>query len=154
MFVVFKNKQIIYLGNDHLEALQLFGANPIECAIHQIATLDELKNSWDMIQAKIGIGDTVQWTSQGVDQFAVPRIITKIDGKYAWVEGTNTGIPIEQLVVVKRKINYEAIEKTIDDIIKGIEGKFKEVINFDKIKIGLQKFKRLTDYLLTDEPKK
>lgn len=45
------------------------------------------------------IGDSVQWTSQGVDQFDAPRKITSIsdDGKYAFVEGTNTGIPIEQL---------------------------------------------------------
>ena len=45
------------------------------------------------------VGDEVQWTNQGVDQFDKPRKITGIsdDGKYAFVEGSNTGIPIEEL---------------------------------------------------------
>lgn len=45
------------------------------------------------------IGDEVQWTSQGVDQFESPKKITSIspDGKFATVEGSNTGIPVEQL---------------------------------------------------------
>jgi hypothetical protein len=44
-------------------------------------------------------GDYVQWQSQGIDQFREPRQITGFspDGKYAFVEGTNTGIPVEQL---------------------------------------------------------
>lgn len=46
-----------------------------------------------------GVGDEVQWTSQGAAQFETPRKITGIsdDGKFAFVEGTSTGIPTEQL---------------------------------------------------------
>jgi hypothetical protein len=155
MFVIFKDKKIVYLGTDHLEALQIFGANPIECSIHQIDTLEQLQQSWDLIQSKIGVGDSVQWTSQGVDQFVSPRTITRLEGKYAWVEGTATGIPIEQLVVVKRKINYEAIEKLVDDFVVGVEGKLKGIVQFDKIKSGLRKIKRFAELVLTDEqPKK
>lgn len=47
----------------------------------------------------IKVGDNVQWTSQGTDQFEEPKKVTKIsdDGKFAFVEGSNTGIPIDQL---------------------------------------------------------
>lgn len=46
-------------------------------------------------------GDSVQWTSQGVDQFESPRKITKIintpDGRLAQVEGSNTYLPVSEL---------------------------------------------------------
>ena len=47
----------------------------------------------------IKIGDEVQWESQGADQFESPKKVTAIseDGKFAFVERSNTGIPIEQL---------------------------------------------------------
>jgi hypothetical protein len=51
----------------------------------------------------IKIGDAVQWTSQGADQFAEPRKIKSIseDGEYAFVEGSDTGIPINEISVTK-----------------------------------------------------
>jgi hypothetical protein len=49
-------------------------------------------------------GDLVQWTSGGVDQFETPRRVRGIhqrDGKeWAFVEGTNTGVPVSELTVV------------------------------------------------------
>ncbi len=49
-------------------------------------------------------GDRVQWTSQGAAQFETPRTVRSVeqgpDGRmYAMVEGTETGIPVEQLSV-------------------------------------------------------
>jgi len=54
---------------------------------------------------EIKIGDEVQWTSQGTDQFAEPRKIKSIseDGKYAFVEGSDTGIPVSELSVTEVK---------------------------------------------------
>jgi len=46
---------------------------------------------------KLKVGDIVQWTSQGVDQFAKPRKITKLINGHATVEGSNTGIPLKEL---------------------------------------------------------
>lgn len=45
------------------------------------------------------IGDYVQWESQGVLQFEVPRKVTYVspDGAYVMVEGSATGIPMEQV---------------------------------------------------------
>lgn len=52
--------------------------------------------------AKVAVGDFVQWASGGVDQFPIPRRITSIadDGKFAFVDRTSTGLPIEELTVV------------------------------------------------------
>ncbi|MBI2889559.1 MAG: hypothetical protein HYY13_02125, partial [Nitrospirae bacterium] len=48
---------------------------------------------------ELALGDTVQWESQGMLQFDVPRKITGFsdDGTIAFVEGTGTGIPVQQL---------------------------------------------------------
>ena len=51
--------------------------------------------------------DLVQWTSGGVDQFETPRRVQSVhrpDGKeWAFVEGTNTGVPLSELTVVTPK---------------------------------------------------
>jgi hypothetical protein len=50
----------------------------------------------------VGVGDYVQWTSGGVDQFQPPRRVVGIfgDGTHVQVFGSNTGIPMSELVVV------------------------------------------------------
>ncbi len=47
----------------------------------------------------IAVGDYVQWESQGVFQFETPRKISgfSADGTFVFVEGTATGIPVEQV---------------------------------------------------------
>ena len=47
------------------------------------------------------VGDFVQWTSQGEVQFESPRKVLGLsdDGQFAFVEGTETGLPVEQLTV-------------------------------------------------------
>ena len=52
-------------------------------------------------------GDLVQWTSGGIDQFETPRRVQSVhrrDGKeWAFVEGTNTGVPLSELTAVTPK---------------------------------------------------
>jgi hypothetical protein len=49
---------------------------------------------------QVKIGDYVQWESLGVLQFAEPRRVRKIyDGKWAQVEGSETGVLISDLTV-------------------------------------------------------
>lgn len=47
-------------------------------------------------------GDLVQWESNGVFVFSTPKKVVRIEdsefGKYAFVEGARTGIPIKQLI--------------------------------------------------------
>jgi hypothetical protein len=58
---------------------------------------------------KVKLGDRVQWTSGGVDQFATPRKITRLseDGEWAFVEGSDTGIPIAELVIIVEAITSD-----------------------------------------------
>jgi len=50
------------------------------------------------------IGDFVQWESLGVLQFQEPKCIQSFseDGSYAFVEGSKTGLPVKDLIVVER----------------------------------------------------
>lgn len=51
----------------------------------------------------VKIGDYVQWTSGGVDQFSIPRKVVAIfeDGKHAQVHGSPGGVPMSELTVVE-----------------------------------------------------
>ncbi len=48
------------------------------------------------------VGDWVQWESQGVLQLPEPKRIREVheDGQWAFLEGSNTGVPMNQLTVV------------------------------------------------------
>lgn len=56
-----------------------------------------------VMEGDVKVGDKVQWTSQGTDQFAEPRKIKSIseDGQYAFVEGSDTGIPVKELSITE-----------------------------------------------------
>jgi len=60
--------------------------------------------------AKPTVGSYVQWSSQGVDQFAEPRQVRDIsdDGEWALLEGSDTGVAMSELKVV------EPPEKTVE----------------------------------------
>ena len=83
---------------------------------------------------EIKVGDTVQWTTEGVDQFKVPRKITGLYDGYVTVEGSKTGIPINQISKIKIKdksgqqkqlspdeIKYNEIQARIKDIDKELK---------------------------------
>jgi len=48
----------------------------------------------------VQVGSFVQWTSQGINQFAEPQKVTGVDGEWAFVEGSETGIFMNDLAVV------------------------------------------------------
>jgi len=47
------------------------------------------------------VGDYVQWTSDGVDQFNPARKVRQIQDRHAWVDGSQTGIPISEVTVAE-----------------------------------------------------
>ena len=48
-----------------------------------------------------GVGDYVQWTSDGVDRFnPLGRLANS--GRHAWVDGSQTGIPISEVTVAEQ----------------------------------------------------
>lgn len=58
-------------------------------------------------EPSVKIGDLVQWTSGGSDMFPEPRQVLGIseDGEFAFVPGTDTGLPVAQLTVKSRAMN-------------------------------------------------
>lgn len=52
---------------------------------------------------EINVGAFVQWTSQGIAQFKNPRKVVGIsdDGAWAFVEGSQTGVPVSELTLVE-----------------------------------------------------
>ena len=51
----------------------------------------------------LGIGDYVQWESQGIYRMPEAKRLTRFtdDAKYAFVEGSSTGIPVEELIAAQ-----------------------------------------------------
>jgi len=49
---------------------------------------------------EVQVGSFVQWTSQGADRFPEPRRVAGVDGEWAFVEGSQTGIPMNELNLV------------------------------------------------------
>lgn len=52
---------------------------------------------------EVKVGSLVQWASNGADQFDQPRKVLGIDesGEWAFVEGSNTGVPMSELCVLE-----------------------------------------------------
>jgi hypothetical protein len=48
------------------------------------------------------VGDFVQWTSGGIEQFKPPRQVISVseDGQWLWVEDSQTGIPMTEVQIV------------------------------------------------------
>ena len=61
------------------------------------------------------IGDHVQWESSGQIQFQEPKRIRALteDGLWAFVDGSDTGLPVKELTVV----SIEAIEKPVQPVL-------------------------------------
>jgi len=59
-------------------------------------------------------GDMIQWESNGAFVFSQPKEVVDVDkapsGTYVFVEDSATGIPIEQVVVVKRHVDEDEPE--------------------------------------------
>jgi hypothetical protein len=61
-------------------------------------------------------GDWAQWESQGVYQFETPKRVVSLspDGSFAFVEGTTTGIPADQL----RKVDPPPAQTNLGNLMK------------------------------------
>lgn len=68
------------------------------------APAEELERDRERQLGGAKVGDLVQWTSGGTDQFKTPLRVEQVneDGAWLWVEGSGTGIPMEQVEVVER----------------------------------------------------
>ncbi len=57
----------------------------------------------DSLAVEVKVGDSIQWTSQDVDMFVEPKVITSIDdtGEWLFVDGEKTGIPMSEVTIVE-----------------------------------------------------
>jgi hypothetical protein len=97
-----KNKEVEFYDNQIKKVIESKDETGIS---EEIDDVTGLKFGEQITPKEVKIGDEVQWTSQGTDQFAEPRKIKSIseDGKYAFVEGSDTGIPVAELSVTAVK---------------------------------------------------
>ena len=97
-----KNKEVQFYDNQIKKVIESKDETGIS---EEIDDVTGLKFGEQITPKEVKIGDEVQWTSQGTDQFAEPKKIKSIseDGKYAFVEGSDTGIPVVELSVTKIK---------------------------------------------------
>lgn len=58
-------------------------------------------DSFEQPPPSVSVGDYVQWTSQGQDQFSAPKRVERVsdDGKFAFVLGSRGGLPMIDLTV-------------------------------------------------------
>jgi hypothetical protein len=88
-------------------------ANPVK--LPELRIEPEFKNANNGPKSA-NTGDLVQWTSGGIDQFETPRRVRGVhrrDGEeWAFVEGTNTGVPVSELTVVTPKSGATALPST------------------------------------------
>lgn len=56
-------------------------------------------------QPEVKVGDVIQWTSQGVDQFTTPLRVRAIDstGEWVFVEAEKDGVPMNQVTVIEKR---------------------------------------------------
>src|SRR3984893_13866875 len=59
------------------------------------------------------VGDYVQWTSDGVDQFKPARKVRQIQDRHAWVDGSQTGIPISEVTVAESPAPILVANRTV-----------------------------------------
>lgn len=76
--------------------------------------VDGAKDSRDPDLESVAVGDLVQWTCNGSDMFETPRPVRKLsdDGQWAFVPGTETGIPVQQITVVGQAMTTNEDKKT------------------------------------------
>ncbi|MYH46524.1 MAG: hypothetical protein F4008_14680 [Gammaproteobacteria bacterium] len=67
---------------------------------------DEEVETADAKREDVRIGDTIQWNSQGVDQFSTPRKVRATEERegHTWlfVEGSETGIPEDEAEIIEK----------------------------------------------------
>jgi hypothetical protein len=70
---------------------------------------------------RLKIGDYVRWESQGAIQFESKRITgVSDDGNFAFIEGSNTGLPMDQLMKVTASHGEEAAAASSNNPFAGL----------------------------------
>lgn len=107
----FNESAIRPITNAYLDTLALLEESRV--ATPEAATLAEPTRTLEPATAKVDtqfggakIGDLVQWESGGVLQFEEPKLVRAIseDGEWVAVEGSETGIPMAEIIVEHARV--------------------------------------------------
>lgn len=103
----------------------------------------------------VGIGDYVQWTSGGTDQFPLPRRVKGLsdDKKFVFVEGTETGLPSQEVTRVDPPVRRQPLGQPTQ--LAGRVGMIQEAITLDEgqfviqwpSRISAEEYKDLEEWL-------
>lgn len=129
-------------------------------ALHETEGYDDPDDDGnDLEDVDIAIGDTVQWTSQGVDMFSPPKKVRAIDnsGEWLFVENEKTGVPMSEVTVIESvdsggspptldlpEVDSTPAKGTMKDIFSTTEGEF--VIQWPE-KMSADTYEDFTDWL-------
>jgi hypothetical protein len=98
----------------------------------------------------IKVGDYVQWTSQGVDQFKAPQQVNRVEQGYAFVHGSSAGVPMAELAVVDPPKPPPITPKSASDAYVGGDGQLNVLLRGNRLEItadvgrgGLQRLKQI-----------
>jgi hypothetical protein len=83
--------------------LSFVGASASDTLPPESAVSDDIndEDAREESPVKVRVGDSVQWTSGGVDQFKQPRrVVGFFDENHVQVFASNTGVPVKELTVV------------------------------------------------------
>ena len=82
-----------------LEFAKLIGNEGDESVDSEVDTHKDLKDLEASASEAVRVGSFVQWVSNGQHRFSSPRRVLGVspDGKYAFVEGTQAGLPMTEL---------------------------------------------------------
>lgn len=69
------------------------------------------------------VGERVQWVSNGQQQFAEPRKVTGLspDGKFVFVEGSSTGLPVSELVPESLPVADVPVTPNLTELISRVK---------------------------------
>lgn len=86
---------------------------------------------------EINVGDWVQWTSGGIDQFPVPRKVARITEGYAFVEGASSGLPVGDLTIVDPPAS-QPLSPPAPGVVKELPGMSQNSLQLDEGNVILQ----------------
>ena len=129
-------------GNEAVSGLKQVGGKIV--AVEKPIAEPVVETAKKPAKAPVKVGDMVQWTSQGVDQFKKPRKIKTIEEtatgeKFATFEGEKAGAPYSELARVKPvkkapKLKTQELREQAQVKVKDLEVKLQEQIKTDKAK--------------------
>lgn len=131
-FIRIKDRRPIDMPVEKRETGPIFNKNTkIESGnrpVSESSSTDDDSNPFETEdESDLDVGNLAQWTSSGTDQWDSPKKIIRFSGdkKFAFFEGSNTGLPTDQLTKIEKAEAGEVPPKITPETIKNPADKLK-----------------------------